>query len=153
MKNIIPTLILFVSVGTCADAGISGKWECESKSFPKMDGSVLTFTFEVNNDETRFSRYGTLMLETGIPSMPEIQLKTIEEGTITIDGNNLKLAPLKAELKIMKGEGVIDENDPNLMAMLIKDEEGELFIENENRFKVTILEGVAKHIHTCVKPE
>lgn len=149
----VAIMAAITSLNSYAGESITGQWDCTTETIPLTEKASMTFGLEVNSDATRFKRNGNILIKTGIDRIPELEINTFEEGTLTQVQNSLTFTPLKTDMEVIKGRELVVEDSPRIMAMLIKDETGELEIQGDDQFSITIAGDDHSQVNTCIRRE
>ena len=139
---------IFLLITTClfsslvlAEGELSGLWDCKI-SFQTKSPLRGTFTLDINEDETRFIRNGHIYMSTGLPQIPEVELKTEEDGLFFVEKTSIKIMPRHARLEIIKGKKlIVGQLYDELVKELSHDEVGVLKIKSKTSFSFDVDEG------------
>ncbi|MFT7559360.1 MAG: hypothetical protein ACI93R_001270 [Flavobacteriales bacterium] len=151
MKFLLFGFFILMSFDAFAELGVSGKWSCDI--FPKQVNPQLkmSYTIEVNADETSFVRSGIVIFTPPSSRKSVIEIGTQEEGTVTIVENTLTLTPLAANTIVLKGRHLLKDDDPSLKEAVLENETGEIEFVDENTYKIDITQDGSGQLNVCSK--
>ena len=136
-----------------AEIDIVGKLECEIKMTPATVGLATSSELVIGKHQKSYVRKGSMIMPTGAPQIPSIHINTVEKGYITLSLEEIFLSPQEAEITVVKGKPLFQDNDPRLHSALIQDETLKVTMNSKSKF---IMEQTTNGIHvidTCLRSE